>query len=152
MQSTFKWRALSGLLLVFLSLVMNWQWLWGVLFIFWVIPDLMSGFTYFMEPVERKANPFVYWTIIITWIGLSVYMIGAHFYPEYFYSEYSTPYSSTQSMGEYQYEEEPYVNPFDSSMSYEAVKVGEGKLGGSSLPKQNSDAPKPTLNLSLIHI
>ncbi len=147
MQSTFKWRALIGLVIVFLSLVMNWQWLWGVLFIFWVIPDLMSGYTHFMEPVERKANPFIYWTIILTWIGLSIYMIAAHFYPEYVYGDQYAQYN-TQAAGEYEFQADPYQNSNDSSLSYVATKVGEGKMENTSnsLTSSNPNAPKEKLD------
>ena len=29
-----------------------------------------------MEPVTRAANPYVYWLIIVSWLGLSALMVG----------------------------------------------------------------------------
>lgn len=47
----------------------------GLLFLFWVVPDLRSGRTHFLELVERRSNPAVYWLIIGTWIVLSLYLL-----------------------------------------------------------------------------
>ena len=73
--SPYKWRAILGLILVALALFFEADLVWGVLFLLWVIPDLRSGITYFFEPIERDANPFVYWLIMMTWIVLSLWML-----------------------------------------------------------------------------
>jgi len=53
-----KWRTVFGLILMYTAIWFNWQWLWGVLFLIWVIPDLLSGVTYFLEPVKKKNSLF----------------------------------------------------------------------------------------------
>lgn len=73
--NSLKWRSLIGLVIVFLAVLLEADWLWGLLFLFWVIPDLKSGTTYFMEPLCRRQNPFLYWTVIITWLVLSAYLL-----------------------------------------------------------------------------
>ncbi|WP_272149980.1 hypothetical protein [Tenacibaculum aiptasiae] len=55
---------------------MNWEWAWGVLFMFWVIPDLFSGITYFIEPISKKENPKTYWIIIISWILMALFSLS----------------------------------------------------------------------------
>ena len=70
-----KWRALIGLLIIYMAVVLNWQWIWGVFTLYWIIPDFFTEVTYFIEPVYRKNNPIVYWLILITWIAFSVVMI-----------------------------------------------------------------------------
>ncbi len=73
--ATVKWRAISGLLLIAFAILLEANWLWGVLFLLWVVPDLKSGSTHFLEHVERRRNPVVYWLIIVTWTSLSLYLL-----------------------------------------------------------------------------
>lgn len=70
-----KWRAVLGLVLVVVAVVMSWNWVWGVLFLIWVIPDMFRGETHFLEPVFAAENPILFWAICFTWLGLSAYVI-----------------------------------------------------------------------------
>jgi len=70
-----KWRSLVGLMVVYLAILLEANWLWGALFLLWVIPDLKTGTTYFIEPLSRSKNPVLYWAVILTWIGLSIYLL-----------------------------------------------------------------------------
>ena len=71
-ETGIKWRSLLGLILIYLAIAFEADWLWGMLFLFWVIPDLKSGVTNFIEPLNRSQNPVMYWAVVLTWIGLSV--------------------------------------------------------------------------------
>ena len=73
----YKWRAVLGLVIVAIAVLTEANWVWGVLFLVWIIPDIQRGSTHFLEYVERKRNPVVYWLIIATWIVLSVYLLVA---------------------------------------------------------------------------
>jgi len=73
----YKFRVVLGLVLLYIAMLLNWQWVWGVLFLMWVIPDIFTGITYFIEPVEKTSHPFLYWIIIGSWLWMSVYMIAA---------------------------------------------------------------------------
>ena len=73
--SPIKWRALSGLLLVALAVLLEANWFWGLLFLLWVIPDIKNGSTHFFEYVERHQNPITYWLIMATWVLLSLYLL-----------------------------------------------------------------------------
>ncbi|MEM6452154.1 MAG: VOC family protein [Cyanobacteria bacterium P01_D01_bin.105] len=73
--SDFKWRSISGLLIVALAILLEANWVWSILFLLWIIPDIKNGSTYFFEHVERRHNPLIYWLIITTWIGLSLYLL-----------------------------------------------------------------------------
>ena len=81
-QTNLKWRTILGLIFMYIAIWFNWQWAWGILFLLWVIPDIFSGITYFMEPVEKKESPILYWVIIISWILMSVYSLATLFMPE----------------------------------------------------------------------
>ena len=74
-----KWRTILGLILVWIASILNWQWIWGILFLIWIIPDLYTGETYFMEPINKKDNPLLYWLIMISWVSLSILTIATIF-------------------------------------------------------------------------
>lgn len=71
-----KWRSFIGLVGIYLIVLFEQDWAWGLLFLFWVVPDLKSGTTYFIEAVERRSNPWMYWAIVLTWLGLAAYMLS----------------------------------------------------------------------------
>ena len=75
--SNLKWRTIIGLLLIYSTVVLypNYQWIWGVLFLYWVIPDLFTGTTYFIEPIKRSENVILYWLIVVTWLALSAWIL-----------------------------------------------------------------------------
>lgn len=79
--NNIKWRSIIGLVLLYNAVIMGWEWMWGVLFLIWVIPDIFSGVTYFIEPVHKKENPFLYWAIILSWLWMSVYLIAMELFP-----------------------------------------------------------------------
>jgi len=80
-----KWRTLLGLVFIYVAMWFDWQWAWGILFLLWVIPDLISGVTYFMEPITKKEHPVIYWIIIASWILMSLYSVSYLFCIEWAY-------------------------------------------------------------------
>ena len=85
---TMKWRTIIALVLMYITILMDWQWAWGILFLIWVIPDLFSGITYFIEPIEKREHPILYWAIVISWILMSAYSLSTLFidYSQYGYA------------------------------------------------------------------
>lgn len=75
MKEPIKWRSLVGLALLYPAILLEINFIWGLFFLFWIIPDLKSGATYFMERVSRRENPALYWTIVVTWLLLSGLML-----------------------------------------------------------------------------
>ncbi|OIQ18111.1 MAG: hypothetical protein BM557_07800 [Flavobacterium sp. MedPE-SWcel] len=82
-----KWRTIIALILMYIAIFNNWEWVWGVLFLFWVIPDLFTGTTYFIEPINKKETPLLYWVIVISWILMAFYSLSALFidYESFYY-------------------------------------------------------------------
>ncbi len=72
---TIRWRAILGLAMVAVAVVTEANWIWGILFLIWVVPDLWRGSTHFLEYVERHRNPVVYWLIMATWLSLTIYLL-----------------------------------------------------------------------------
>lgn len=85
--NNLKWRTIIALILMYIAIFMNWEWAWGVLFLFWVIPDLFSGVTYFIEPIGKKESPILYWVIIVSWILMAIYSFSVLFidYEQFYY-------------------------------------------------------------------
>lgn len=81
-QKSIKWRTILGLILIWLATWFNLQWIWGILFLIWVVPDLMSGVTHFLEPIEKAENPILYWLIMASWLVMCAYSIATLFMPE----------------------------------------------------------------------
>ncbi|MBY6045444.1 VOC family protein [Phaeobacter italicus] len=71
------WRAALGLLCIWLAVVMELPLFWGVLFLLWSWSALRAGRADFIDPVDRQRNPLLFWGLSATWIGLSLWMIGA---------------------------------------------------------------------------
>mgnify|MGYP006000490813 CR=1 FL=1 len=87
MMKSIKWRTIIALILMYIAILMNWEWAWGILFLFWVIPDIFSGITYFIEPISKKENTILYWIIIVSWILMATYSLSTLFisYNQYYY-------------------------------------------------------------------
>ena len=78
--SGFKWRALLALVLIYIAVLFDLQWVWGLLFLSWLIPDIISGEIHLVEQVRRDRNPIVYWLTIGTWFWMSVYLLLTPFW------------------------------------------------------------------------
>jgi len=80
-KKSIKWRTIIGLVLVYLAFLLNLNWLWGLLFLIWVIPDLKNGVSYFMEPVYKAEQPVLYWLIMASWLLISFYLMATLLFP-----------------------------------------------------------------------
>lgn len=82
-----KWRTILGLIVILFAIIFNWNWMWGILFLIWVIPDIKKGYTFFIEPINKSDNPFLYWIIIVMWLLMGIYFLAEPFVPG-LYSRY----------------------------------------------------------------
>lgn len=76
-----KWKAWLAILFIVFITLFNYTWGWGVLFLIWVIPDILRGKTYLMEEVSRKESPLTFWTIVLLWVLISTYMLLSYIFP-----------------------------------------------------------------------
>lgn len=79
-----KWKALTGLGLIGISILTNWNWIWSIFFAVWVISDIKSGQTHMFEPISRAESPTLYWTIVLVWALIGLYSISYYLKPEWF--------------------------------------------------------------------
>ena len=70
-----------ALVVVYLAVLMGWQWVWGVLFMMWTIPALFTGEVHLIGTIAKKKNPVMFWLILFTWVVLSIYLIVADLIP-----------------------------------------------------------------------
>ena len=56
---------------------------WGLLFIYWIIPNFYSGRAFLVSEVARDDAPFLFWLVQFTWLALGIMMILADFLPEW---------------------------------------------------------------------
>lgn len=73
----YPWRAVLGVLCIWLAVVLEIQAFWGILFLIWTWPALRSGQTVLIDAIDRRKHPGLFWVIIGTWIVLSVWLIWA---------------------------------------------------------------------------
>lgn len=89
-----KWRTIIGLIIILIAIVFNWNWMWGILFLLWVIPDIKNGYTFFIEPINKKDHPLLFWIIVIMWLLMSVYFLMEPFIPQIHERIYKASHSS----------------------------------------------------------
>lgn len=80
--SRYKVRTVLLLIVVYvITFVPKWNWVWGIFFLIWVVPSIVSGSVYIVEPIDRSEHKLLYWIVVGTWVWMSVYMILSSFIP-----------------------------------------------------------------------
>ncbi|AXT29109.1 hypothetical protein D1823_20655 (plasmid) [Ruegeria sp. AD91A] len=64
--------------------VLGYQSLWGLLFMFWTIPNFYSGHALLLTDVTRDEDPVLFWLIQLAWIALGLSMIAIDILPSTF--------------------------------------------------------------------
>lgn len=58
------------------------QFLWGLLFLYWVIPNFYSGHAFLLSDISKDDDPLLFWLAQGAWVVLGVLMILADLYPK----------------------------------------------------------------------
>lgn len=77
----FPWKTAVVLMLVHLSFWLNQLWIWGLLFLWWGLASIHNGQSIFIEVVDRRSYPVLFWALNLSWIGLGIYYCLTLFYP-----------------------------------------------------------------------
>lgn len=77
-QTSFRSRK-GPTILVIVALViatlLNWLWIWGLLFLFWSVQSLLLGRVYLIGYIRQSSNPGLYWLITAMWAGFAFWYI-----------------------------------------------------------------------------
>lgn len=63
------------------SMLLGYQFLWGLLFLYWTIPNIVNGQAFLLTDVYRSSDPVLFWCIQITWVVLGLFMLLGDFFP-----------------------------------------------------------------------
>lgn len=64
-----------------IATVLGYQSLWGLLFLYWTIPNFRSGRAFLLSDVTRDEDPVLFWLIQIAWVALGLMLIAIDFVP-----------------------------------------------------------------------
>ena len=60
-------------------------WVWGLLFVWWIVPTILSGQAFLVSEINREDDPFLFWAIVCLWTLSGLTMIAASLFPQYAY-------------------------------------------------------------------
>lgn len=61
---------------------MDWQWVWGVFFLYWAVLGIATGQAFVVRTVDQDESPLLFWMISVTWLVLSALSIFYDLFPE----------------------------------------------------------------------
>ncbi|MCL6283551.1 hypothetical protein M3P21_08375 [Ruegeria sp. 2012CJ41-6] len=64
-----------------IATALGYQSLWGLLFLYWTIPNFRSGHAFLISDVTRGEDPILFWLIQIAWIVLGLMLVTLDFFP-----------------------------------------------------------------------
>ena len=68
--------------ILMLSTVLGYQALWGLMFLYWTIPNFYSGHAFLLSDVTRDDDPILFWLIQIAWVVLGLLLVALDFLPQ----------------------------------------------------------------------
>ena len=61
---------------------MDWQWVWGVFFLYWAVLGIMTGQAFVVRTVDQDESPLLFWLISVTWLVVAALSIFYDLFPE----------------------------------------------------------------------
>ncbi len=68
--------------MLMVSTALGYQALWGLLFLYWTIPNFYSGHAFLLSDVIRDDDPILFWLIQIAWVVLGLLLVVLDFLPQ----------------------------------------------------------------------
>ncbi len=66
-----KWPTVAVLAILLAATVLNWPFVWGALFLYWVFDGHRSGEAYIIHRIGRREAPALFWAITVFWLVLA---------------------------------------------------------------------------------
>ncbi len=79
-QRLINYIALPALLI---AAVLSQYWIWGLLFLWWLVPSVISGQAALVTEVNRDEDPILFWAVVSLWALFGLMMIAASLFPIY---------------------------------------------------------------------
>lgn len=70
-----KWKTIVALVLMVMAIYYNWNWFWALLIVLGLIHVIHSGEIHFVEEVNKKETPKLYWVMVTIWSLLALYTL-----------------------------------------------------------------------------
>ncbi|WP_421703088.1 hypothetical protein [Aliiroseovarius sp.] len=58
-------------------------WVWGLLFLWWLVPSIATGLAHFVFEVDRDQDPILFWIVVVMWAAFGLMLIAASLFPQY---------------------------------------------------------------------
>ena len=68
-------------LLLMLTTALGYQSLWGLMFIYWTVPNFYSGHAFLLSDVTHEEDPILFWLVQIAWVLLGALLVVLDFFP-----------------------------------------------------------------------
>ncbi|MEQ6123752.1 hypothetical protein AAON49_06085 [Pseudotenacibaculum sp. MALMAid0570] len=68
-----KWKTILSLIFMALAILFEWNWFWAVFILLGLIHVIRSGKIHFVESVDKKETPKLFWTMVFIWSFLALY-------------------------------------------------------------------------------
>jgi len=65
-----------------MSTAMGYQFLWGLLFLYWAIPNFYSGHAFLLTDVTRDTDPILFWAVQVAWVVFGVLLVVSDLFPQ----------------------------------------------------------------------
>ena len=75
----FKKKTWIALALMVTAALLEWTWVYAVLFFLWALNDIIQGEAHFVEKIIRKNNPVTFWCIQLLWIYFGIWFLQVQF-------------------------------------------------------------------------
>ena len=73
--SQSKLPTVVALAVLLVATWMDWQWVWGVFFLYWAVLGIVTGQAFVVRTVDQDENPFLFWLISVTWLVVAALSI-----------------------------------------------------------------------------
>ncbi|MEM9386056.1 MAG: hypothetical protein AAGA68_13405 [Pseudomonadota bacterium] len=68
--------SVATLALLIMATALQWHWVWGLLFAYWMVSGLLRAESYLLTPIRRTVQPVLFWAATLTWGGLSLWFLA----------------------------------------------------------------------------
>ncbi|WP_170771751.1 hypothetical protein [Ruegeria lacuscaerulensis] len=69
--------------ILLIATVLELYWVWGLLFVWWIVPTVLNRQAFLVFEINRDDDPLLYWAIVCLWALSGLMMIAASLFPQY---------------------------------------------------------------------